>query len=41
MEELNQNEIETIHGGIGVLSAIAISVMIYEFGKGVYDGINS
>lgn len=41
MKELTTTEIKKVNGGVGILAAIAISVMIYDFGKGVYDGYNS
>lgn len=41
MKELTLTEIKEVSGGIGLIAAIALSVMIYDFGKGVYDGYNA
>jgi lactobin A/cerein 7B family class IIb bacteriocin len=41
MKELNKCEIQKVNGGLGVLAAIGLTVLIYDFGRGFYDGYNS
>ena len=41
MKELNLGELEDVNGGLTIIAAIALTVMIYDFGKGFYDGYNS